>query len=151
DDARAALLARFAQGTLEVLWSFHIPGAHAEALRIACVVDFEVVSLEAIGRAVAAAKLIAEADPRAPHLEPPYAPISVVHGNDDGNFEPLLKRSHELSRVHQVRAIADQDVALSLRLRHAHAKTGGDFIAHARIAELEMAGATAGRVPELQQ
>ena len=93
------------------------------------------------------AELVAEADPGAPHLEPADALVAVVLGDDDGDLQALLNRGHQLGRVHQVRAVADQDEDLAVGLSQADAQAGGDLVAHARVAEFEMTAPAAGRRP----
>ena len=66
-------------------------------------------------------------------------------------FRSLLHGGHQLGRVHQVGAVADQDEDLALGLGQADAQPGRDLVAHARVAEFEMTALAAGGIPELEQ
>src|SRR5947209_2526688 len=85
DDAGPPLGAGLAERPAELLGVRDVPGPGAEALGVPREVDLDVFSLQPVGRGVAAAELVAEADARPPHLEPPDALIPVVLGEDDGD------------------------------------------------------------------
>ena len=96
-------------------------------------------------------ELVAEADAGSPHLQPADALVAVVFGDDDRDLEVLLERSHQLGRVHQVGAVADEDIDLALGLCQADAEAGRHLIAHAGVAKLQMASAAGRGIPQLEQ
>src|SRR5262249_14328812 len=151
DDAGARLIAGLAQGLAELLGGLDVPGPGPEALGVPGQVDRDVFTLQPVGRRVAVAELVAEADAGPPHLEPPDALVAVVLGEHNGDLEPFLHGGHQLGRVHQVGPVADEDKDLALGLGQPDTQAGRDLVAHARIAELEVAGAAAGGIPQLEQ
>src|SRR5205807_69405 len=76
---------------------------------------------------------------------------AMVFGDDDRDLEILLQRGHQLGRVHEVSAVADEDVDLALGLCQADAEAGRDLIAHAGVAKLQMASAAGRCIPQLEQ
>src|SRR5438105_4553066 len=139
DHTGPPLRAGLAQRLTELLGSSNVPGPGAEALGILCQVDLNVLALEAVRPGIAVPELIAEADAGSPHLQPADALVAMVFGDDDRDLEILLPRGHQLGRVHEVSAVADKDIDLALRLSQADAEAGGNLVAHARVAKLQMA------------
>src|SRR5207248_686914 len=66
------------------------------------------------------------------------APETPIVEHEDRNLQPLLDGRHDLARVQQIRAVADDDVNLAAGIGEFGADAGGNLVAHARVAVLEM-------------
>ena len=102
-------------------------------------------SLHAIGEQVierlAAACLLQSVD----------AAVAVVVENDDDQFVPQHHRCRDLGIEHEIAAVTDDDDDFPIGMRHFHAETAGDLVAHARVAVLHVVAAGSRGAPQLVQ
>ena len=103
--------------------------------------------------AVAVAELVAELPAAAQHLQPMDHLVAVVLGDDDGDRRPFLRGGDQLGGRHQERAVPDKrhHALGSVRERQSAAQSGWNLVAHAGEAELQVAVAAVGGVPDLLQ
>src|SRR5579871_1702068 len=125
DDARPSLGTRLSQGGGELVGRSHAPRAGAEALGVLGEVDAHELTVEAARGLLTAAELVAEAVPVRIELQAPNALVAVVLGDDDGDLQPFLHGGFQLGGVHQVGAVADEDIDLAVGLCQAHAEAAG--------------------------
>src|SRR5204862_2364243 len=150
DHARALLGARLGERGAELARRRRAPGAGAEPFRAPREVELHVVAVQA-AVAVADAELVPEVPADAKHLQSPDALVAVVLRDHDRDLQPVLERGHELAGIEDVRAVADVRVDLAPVLRDPNADRARHLVATARVTELEVATASAGGVPELEQ
>ena len=79
----------------------------------------------------------------------------VLHQHDD-ELDALLDRGHQLLGHHQVRAVADHDEDVPVRVRgvehrHRRAQPPGDLVAHAGVAVLDVVALRVPGAPQLVQ
>ena len=113
-----------------------MPCARAHTLRISREVDFDVLTFEPVGREIASAEFVSETVTHLTHLQLADALVAVILGKNQCELQTLLRGGNNLSRIHEIRAVPDEDVNFSAWLRHAYADSCGQLIAHARTAKL---------------
>src|SRR3989442_13794500 len=74
---------------------------------------------------------------------------AVVVDEDHRDLQVLLYRRDQLLGHHQVRAVTDHDVDLTLGSGQLHAQAAGDLVAHRRVAVLDVVALGVSGAPEL--
>ncbi len=63
----------------------------------------------------------------------------MIVEDDERDFETFLHGRHQFGRVHEESPVTDDDKDLTLGVCQTHAEAGGELIAHARVAVLDVA------------
>jgi hypothetical protein len=84
-------------------------------------------------------------------LQPVDATETAIVQQHNRQLQSQHHRRGELRVQHEIAAVADHHDDLALRPRQLHAKSAGDFVAHAGIAVFEMIGPDLLRLPKLVQ